>query len=308
MLKFIFSRFLQAIPTLFILVTISFFLMRLAPGSPFMGERAYPPEVMKNINAKYGLDKPLIVQYSIYLKNLAQGDFGPSFVYKDLSVNDLLAQSFPVSIILGVIAFILSVFTGVGIGIIAALKQNSILDYCVMAFTMIGVVLPSFIIAPLLVLIFSIKLELLPSGGWNNGEIRYLILPVLALCIVYVATISRITRSSMIEILHSDFIRTAKSKGLSSSRILFYHALRPALIPVISYLSPAFVGIITGSVVIESFFTIPGVGQLFVNGALNRDYSLVLSLTIIVGVLTIFFNAIVDIIYVFLDPKIKIKA
>lgn len=304
MLKFIFFRILQAIPTLFILITISFFLMRLAPGSPFMGERAYPPEVMANINAKYGLDKPLIVQYGVYLKNLMRGDFGPSFVYKDLSVNDLLAQAFPVSIFLGIIAFIFAVFVGISIGIIAALNQNSILDYCIMTFAMIGVVLPSFVVAPLLVLIFAINLVLLPSGGWNNGELRFLILPVLALCIGYVASIARITRGSMIEVLHSDFIRTAKAKGLSSLRILLTHALKPALIPVVSYLSLAFVGIITGSVIIETFFSIPGVGQLFVNGALNRDYSLVLSLTIIVGTLTIVFNAIADIIYAFLDPKI----
>jgi len=304
MIKFICYRILQAIPTLFILISISFFLMRLAPGSPFMGERAYPPEVMANINAKYGLDKPLIVQYGVYLKDLAHGDFGPSFVYKDLSVNDLLAQSFPVSIILGCIAFVIAVLVGVSVGIIAALNQNKIIDYCVMAFAMIGVVLPSFILAPLLVIIFAIKLELLPAGGWGNGEFKFLILPVMALCVAYIARISRITRGSMIEILHSDFIRTAKAKGLGVFRILFKHALKPALIPVISYLSPAFVGIITGSVVIETFFTIPGVGQLFVNGALNRDYSLVLSLTIIVGALTIFFNALVDIAYAFLDPKI----
>lgn len=304
MLKFILFRILQAIPTLFILITISFFLMRLAPGSPFMGEKVYPSEVMANINAKYGLDKPLIVQYGVYLKDLIRGDFGPSFVYKDLSVNDLLSQSFLVSIVLGVMAFIVAVVLGVSIGIIAALNQNRIIDYCIMTFAMIGVVLPSFIIAPLLVLIFAIKLNVLPSGGWNNGEVQYLILPVLALCVAYIATISRITRGSMIEILHSDFIRTAKAKGLSSFRILVYHALKPALIPVVSYLSPAFVGIITGSVVIETFFTIPGVGQLFVNEALNRDYSLVLSLTIIVGFLTILFNAIADIIYAFLDPKI----
>ncbi|TQR33836.1 oligopeptide ABC transporter permease OppB [Campylobacter sp. MIT 99-7217] len=304
MLKFIFFRILQALPTLFVLITVSFFLMRLAPGSPFMGEVAYPPEVMANINAKYGLDKPLLVQYLTYLGSLLQGDFGPSFVYKDLSVNDLLAQAFPVSISLGIIAFCFAVVIGVSIGITAALNQNSILDYCVMAFAMIGVVLPSFIIAPLLVLIFAINLEFLPSGGWNNGDPKFMILPVAALCIAYMAAIARITRGSMIEILHSDFIRTARSKGLSSLRILFKHALKPALIPVVSYLSPAFVGIITGSVVIETLFTIPGVGQLFVNGALNRDYSLVLSLTIIVGALTILFNAIADILYAFLDPKI----
>lgn len=304
MIKFIFFRILQAIPTLFFLITISFFLMRLAPGSPFMGERAYPPEVMANINAKYGLDKPLIVQYSVYLKDLLKGDFGPSFVYKDLSVNDLVSQAFPVSITLGVIAFVVAVSLGVSVGIIAALRQNSFIDYCIMAFAMVGVVLPNFVIAPLIVLLFSIKLGLLPSGGWNI-EIQFLLLPVIALSLSYVARVARITRGSMVEVLHSDFIRTAKAKGLSSFRILVHHALKPAMIPVISYLSPAFVGIITGSVVVETFFTIPGVGQLFVNGALNRDYSLVLSLTIIVGALMILFNAIVDIAYAFLDPRIK---
>lgn len=304
MIKFIFFRILQAIPTLFFLITISFFLMRLAPGSPFMGERAYPPEVMANINAKYGLDKPLIVQYGVYLKDLLKGDFGPSFVYKDLSVNDLVSQAFPVSITLGVIAFVVAVSLGVSVGIIAALRQNSFIDYCIMAFAMVGVVLPNFVIAPLIVLLFSIKLGLLPSGGWNI-EIQFLLLPVIALSLSYVARVARITRGSMVEVLHSDFIRTAKAKGLSSFRILVHHALKPAMIPVISYLSPAFVGIITGSVVVETFFTIPGVGQLFVNGALNRDYSLVLSLTIIVGALMILFNAIVDIAYAFLDPRIK---
>ncbi|MDO4673883.1 oligopeptide ABC transporter permease OppB [Campylobacter sp.] len=304
MLKFIVWRILQAIPTMFVLITLSFFLMRLAPGSPFMGEIAYPPEVMANIHAKYGLDKPLYLQYFSYLGNLLRGDFVPSFVYKDLSVNELIAQSFPVSIILGGLAFVIAVLIGMSAGIIAALNQNKFLDYCVMSFAMVGVVLPSFIIAPLLVLIFAIGLNWLPSGGWNNAATQYLILPVLALCLSYIARISRLTRGSMIEILHSDFIRTAKAKGLSSLRIIIIHALKPSLIPVISYLSPAFVGIITGSVVIETIFTIPGMGQLFVNGALNRDYSLVLSLTIIVGVLTIALNAIADILYAFLDPKI----
>ena len=225
-------------------------------------------------------------------------------MYKDLSVNDLVSQAFPVSITLGVIAFVVAVSLGVSVGIIAALRQNSFIDYCIMAFAMVGVVLPNFVIAPLIVLLFSIKLGLLPSGGWNI-EIQFLLLPVIALSLSYVARVARITRGSMVEVLHSDFIRTAKAKGLSSFRILVHHALKPAMIPVISYLSPAFVGIITGSVVVETFFTIPGVGQLFVNGALNRDYSLVLSLTIIVGALMILFNAIVDIAYAFLDPRIK---
>lgn len=304
MLRFIVWRFLQAIPTLFVLITLSFFLMRLAPGSPFMGERVYPPEVMANIEAKYGFNQPIYLQYLSYLKDLSRGDFGPSFVYKDLSVNDLVAQAFPVSVILGGIAFVVAVIVGMIMGIVAALNHNRFLDYCVMAFAMIGVVLPNFVLAPLLILIFALWWGFFPAGGWNNAAPQFLVLPVIALCLSYIARIARLMRGSMIEILHSDFIRTAKAKGLSSFRIVCKHALKPALIPVVSYLSPAFVGIITGSVVIETIFTIPGIGQLFVNGALNRDYSLVLSLTILVGALTIVFNAIADILYAFLDPKI----
>ena len=295
MLKLIFRRILEAIPTLFILITVSFFMMRLAPGSPFSSEKNYPPEVIANIEAKYHLNEPLMVQYGIYLKNLAHGDFGPSFKYKDYTV----------SLKLGFSAFILALVFGISAGVIAALKQNKWLDYLIMTFAMTGVVVPSFVVAPLLVLIFSITLKLLPSGGWNNGQFIYMLMPMVALSLSYIASIARIMRSSMIEVLHSNFIRTAKAKGLPMSRIVLKHALRPALLPVISYMGPAFVGIITGSMVIESIFVLPGIGQLFVNGALNRDYSLVLSLTILVGTLTIVFNAIVDILYAVIDPKIR---
>ena len=305
MFKFILQRVLEALPTLFILITFSFFLMRLAPGSPFTSERAYPPEVMANIEAKYHLNEPLHKQYILYLKNLAQGDFGPSFKYKDQSVNDLIASAFPVSFKLGMTAFAFAVLIGIFAGSLAALKQNSRWDYILMSFSMIGVVMPSFVFAPLLVLLFAITLGWLPAGGWNGGVALYMILPVASLTIGYVAGIARIMRGSMIEVLHSNFIRTAKAKGLSTARIILKHALRPALLPVITYLGPAFVGIITGSMVIESVFGLPGMGQLFVNGALNRDYSLVLSLTILVGTLTILFNAIVDILYAVIDPKIR---
>lgn len=305
MFKFILKRVLEALPTLFILITFSFFLMRLAPGSPFTSERAYPPEVMANIEAKYHLNEPLHKQYILYLKNLAQGDFGPSFKYKDQSVNDLIASAFPVSFKLGMTAFAFAVLIGIFAGSLAALNQNSRWDYILMSFSMIGVVMPSFVFAPLLVLLFAITLGWLPAGGWNGGAALYMILPVASLTIGYVAGIARIMRGSMIEVLHSNFIRTAKAKGLSTSRIILKHALRPALLPVITYLGPAFVGIITGSMVIESVFGLPGMGQLFVNGALNRDYSLVLSLTILVGTLTILFNAIVDILYAVIDPKIR---
>ncbi|MCX8955920.1 oligopeptide ABC transporter permease OppB [Erwinia psidii] len=305
MLKFILRRFLEAIPTLLILITISFFMMRLAPGSPFTGERTLPPEVMANIEAKYHLHDPIWKQYSDYLLQLAHGDFGPSFKYKDYSVNYLVGHAFPVSAKLGLAAFILAIILGVTAGVIAALKQNSKWDFMVMGVAMTGVVIPSFVVAPLLVLIFAIALKWLPGGGWNGGQLKFMILPMVALSLAYIASIARITRGSMIEVLHSNFIRTARAKGLPMHRIVLRHALKPAMLPVISYLGPAFVGIITGSMVIETIYGLPGIGQLFVNGALNRDYSLVLSLTILVGALTILFNAIVDVLYAVIDPKIR---
>ncbi len=305
MLKFILRRVLEAIPTLLILITISFFMMRLAPGSPFTGERNLPPEVMANIEAKYHLNDPLYKQYFNYLGQLAQGDFGPSFKYKDYSVNELVASSFPTSAKLGLCAFIFAVVLGVSAGVVAALKQNTRWDYMVMGFAMTGVVIPSFVVAPLLVFIFAITLHWLPGGGWNGGELKFILLPMIALSLSYIASIARITRGSMIEVLHSNFIRTARAKGLPMRKIVFRHALKPALLPVLSYMAPAFVGIITGSMVIETIFNLPGIGQLFVNGALNRDYSLVLSLTILVGALTILFNAVVDVLYAVIDPKIR---
>lgn len=305
MLKLILKRILEAIPTLFVLVTISFFMMRLAPGSPFTNERGYPPEVMANIEAKYHLNEPLTTQYLGYWKSLAQGDLGPSFKYKDYSVNELLAQAFPVSVKVGLYAFILAVLLGVTFGVIAALRQNSWIDYLLMSFSMTGVVIPSFVTAPILILLFAVTLHWLPGGGWNNGAFINMILPTIALALVYLAGIARIMRSSMIEVMNSQFIRTARAKGLPLRVIVLKHALRPALLPVISYLGPAFVGIITGSIVIETIFGLPGIGQLFVNGALNRDYGMVLSLTILMGILTIAFNAIVDVLYAVIDPKIR---
>ena len=305
MLKLIFKRLLEAIPTLFVLVTISFFMMRLAPGSPFTSERGYPPEVMANIEAKYHLNEPLTTQYMSYWKSLAQGDLGPSFKYKDYSVNELLAQAFPVSVKLGLYAFILALVLGVTFGVIAALRQNSWLDYLLMTFSMTGVVIPSFVTAPILILLFAVTLRWLPGGGWNNGAFNNMILPTVALALVYLAGIARIMRGSMIEVMNSQFIRTARAKGLPMRVIVWKHALRPALLPVISYLGPAFVGIITGSIVIETIFGLPGIGKLFVNGALNRDYGMVLSLTILMGILTIVFNAIVDLLYAVIDPKIR---
>ncbi|WP_409420161.1 oligopeptide ABC transporter permease OppB [Pseudaeromonas sp. ZJS20] len=305
MVKFIFKRILEAIPTLLVLITVSFFMMRFAPGNPFSSERALPPEVKANIEAKYGLDKPVYQQYLSYLGNLAKGDLGPSFKYKDFSVNHLVRQALPVSATIGLAAFCLAVLVGVSFGTLAALRQNSWLDYGLMASAMFGVVVPSFVLAPILVLIFAIGLRWLPAGGWQHGQLQFMVLPVIGMTVYYVSAIARIMRGSMIEIMNANFIRTARAKGLPLRHIVLRHALRPAMLPVVSYLGPAFVGIITGSVVIETIFGLPGIGQLFVNGALNRDYSMVLGLTILVGALTITFNAVVDILYAFIDPKIR---
>lgn len=305
MFKLMIKRLLEAIPTMLFLITVSFFMMRLAPGSPFTGEKNLPPAVIANIEAKYHLNEPMMMQFWHYLVQLAHGDFGPSFKYKDLTINQLLSQTLPVSVELGVWAFIIAVIIGITAGVIAALKQNSLIDYSVMTLAMTGVAIPSFVKAPLMVLIFAVTLKWLPAGGWNDGAFKNMILPVTALSIGYIASIARIMRGSMIETMNSQFIRTARAKGLPLHHIVLKHALRPAMLPVVSYLGPAFVGIITGSIVIEVIFGLPGIGQLFVNGALNRDYSVVMTLTILVGVLTIFFNAVVDILYSVIDPKIK---
>ncbi|WP_022940363.1 oligopeptide ABC transporter permease OppB [Psychromonas hadalis] len=305
MFKFIFKRILEAIPTMLILITVSFFLMRFAPGNPFSSERTLPPQVMENINAKYGLDKPVFVQYTTYLGNVLQGDLGPSFKYKDFTVNELVADALPVSAKIGVVAFVFSLIFGVSVGTLAALRQNSWLDYAVMSTAMLGIVMPSFVLAPVLIYIFSIGLGWFPAGGWMDGSWHYMVLPVLAMAMMYVATFARITRGSMIEVLNSNFIRTARAKGLSYRYIVLKHALKPAMLPVVSYMGPAFVGIITGSVVIETIFGLPGIGKLFVNAAFNRDYSLVMGVTILIGFLFILFNAIVDILLAYVDPKIR---
>ena len=305
MLTFIFKRILEAIPTLLILITVSFFLMHSAPGSPFSGERALPPEVLANINAKYHLDEPVLNQYFYYLSGLLQGDLGPSFRYKDFTINELIAQSFPVSAKIGLWSFLVALLIGISCGVIAALRQNSWLDYSVMGFANLGIVLPNFVLAPLCILFFSIYNHWLPPGGWNGGAWPYLVMPVIAMSTSYIAQIARITRGSMIETMHSNFIRTARAKGLPKYRIIFQHALRPTMLPVISYLGPAFVGIVTGSVIVDVYFGTGGIGQHFINGALNRDYSMVMGVTILVGTLTIVFNAIVDILYAVIDPKIR---
>jgi len=305
MVSFIIRRLLVAVPTVLALITVSFVLMHAAPGGPLTNERNVPEVVMQNIEAKYNLDKPLWQQYFIYVGNVAQGDLGPSFRYKDYTVNELIESSFPRSAYIGAWSFLFVVVFGIALGVVAALRQNRWPDYSVMTVAMTGVVFPNFVMAPLLVLLFAVTLRWLPAGGWEGGQVEYIVMPIIAMATSYIAQVARITRSSMIETLRSPFIRTARAKGIPRHKIVLRHALKPALIPVVSYLGPAFVGIITGSVIIDQVFSTGGIGQHFVNGAINRDYSLILGVTILVGVLTIAFNAIVDILYTWLDPRVR---
>ncbi|EPJ44417.1 MAG: oligopeptide transport system permease OppB [Osedax symbiont Rs1] len=307
MFSFIIRRTFSSIPTILILILISFALMRLAPGSPFSSDRGLPPEVLANLEAKYGLNLPWFEQLYTYLKGIIFSfDFGPSFKYKDRSVNDILAQGFPVTLTYGLWSFFIAVAVGIPLGIAAAVRHNTKLDYLAVGFSIGAQVLPNFVMAPILVIIFTLWLNWLPGGGWNGGEWQYVIMPVIALSTSYMASIARITRSSMLEVLSANFIRTAKAKGLANSSIILNHALKPALLPVISYLGPAFVSMITGSVIIDIYFSTGGMGQFFVDAALNRDYSLLMGVTIVFGVMTILFNTIVDIAYAWLDPKIRL--
>ena len=305
MLSFALKRLTAAIPTLLVLITLAFFMMRLAPGGPFDLEKPVPAEVRANLDAAYGLDKPLLVQYANYLGDVLQGDLGPSFQYVDYSVNELIAQGFPVSLKLGISAMIVAVVFGSLFGMIAAMRQNSVTDYSMMTVAMTGISIPNFVVAPLLILVFAVALGWLPAGGWNNGAWPNMVLPVIALGLPQVAYVARIMRGSMIEVLRSNYLRTARAKGLPMRQVMLRPALKPAFLPVLSYLGPATAGIITGSVVMEQIFSIPGLGRFFVQGALNRDYTLVLGVVIFYGALIIVFNFLVDLLYSVLDPKVR---
>jgi len=304
-IRYSIKRFLGAIPTLLILIALAFFMIRVAPGGPFDAERALLPEIEANLRAAYHLDEPLYQQFARYLGALVQGDFGPSFQYRDFSVTELIMTGFPVSLRLGGSAILLAFLIGVSAGSIAALRQNSAIDYSVMAVSMTGISIPNFVMAPILILVFAVYLGWLPAGGLGDGSIRNLILPVIALALPQIAYISRLTRGSMIEVLRSNFIRTAKAQGLSMTTIMLRHALKPGLLPVVSYLGPATAAVITGSVVIEQIFGVPGLGRFFVQGALNRDYTLVMGVVVFYGILIIVFNFLVDLAYAWLDPKVK---
>jgi oligopeptide transport system permease protein len=306
MLSFALKRLLTAIPTLLVLLALSFALIRVAPGGPFDAEKELPPEIEARLVEAYHLDEPLYMQFGRYLGGLMQGDFGPSFQYKDYTVTELIAAGFPVSLKLGGLAMLLALSFGIAIGTIAALKQNSSTDHVVMASAMLGISIPVFVMAPLLILFFAVQLRWLPAGGLGEGAWANLVLPVVSLALPQIAYIARLTRGSMIEVLRSDFIRTARAQGLPQAEIILGHALKPALIPIVSYLGPATAGIITGSVVIEQIFGVPGLGRYFVQGALNRDYTLVMGVVVFYGVLIIVFNFLVDLAYRWLDPRVKL--
>ena len=308
MLRLIFKRLLTAIPTLLVLVTAAFFLMRAVPGGPFAGERNLTPQVEQNLRAAYHLDESLGMQYLRYLGGLLQGDLGPSFQYPDYSVAELIAAGLPYSLQLGGLAFLLALAVGIPAGVVAARHANSPTDMGIMAFCLVGISVPNFVVAPLLVLVFAIHLDWLPAMAVEAGRgmgLRNMVLPVIALALPQIAYIARITRSSMLDVLGAGYITMARARGLSERRVLWGHALRPALLPVASYLGPAAAALLTGSVVVEQIFGIPGIGRYFVQGAVNRDYTLVMGVVVFYGTLVIGFNMLVDISYRLIDPRLR---
>lgn len=307
MAQYTLRRLLGAIPTLLLVIVLAFLLVHAAPGGPFDAERVLPPEIEANINAFYHLDEPLPQQFVRYLSNLARGDLGPSYRYRDYTVSELIAGALPVSILLGSLSMLLAIIVGIGAGTIAALRQNSTLDRVVMAFAMTGISIPVFVIAPLLVLLFAVNMNWLPAGWSGTTSATRLLLPVVSLALPQIAYIARLTRASMIDVLASGYIRTARAQGLGTFAIIRYHALKPAMMPVISYMGPAIAAILTGSVVVEQIFGIPGVGQFFVSGALNRDYTLVLGIVIVYATLIVLMNLLVDIFYGVIDPRVRYR-
>ncbi len=307
MAGFAFRRLLGALPTLFVLVAVAFALIRVAPGGPFDSEKTLAPEIRANLEKAYHLDEPLHRQFLRYLGGLLRGDFGPSFQYPDYTVTELIMAGFPVSLRLGGLAILLAVGVGVAVGTLAALKQNSAVDHAAMAAAMTGISIPSFVMAPLLILLFAVWLGWLPAGGLGDGSLRHLVLPVVSLALPQIAYVARLTRGSMIEMLRSPFVRTALAKGLPMRAVVLRHALRPALVPVVSYLGPATAAVITGSVVIEQIFGVPGLGRYFVLGALNRDYTLVMGVVVFYGVLIVLLNLLVDLAYAWLDPRVSYR-
>lgn len=306
MLAYITRRLLIAIPTLLILTIACYILMFQAPGGPFTSERPLPQTVLDNLNAKYGLDDPMPVQIFNYVKGIVtEFDFGPSFKSKDRTVNEVIAAGFPVTLTYGTISFVVAALVGISLGVLAAIRHNTLLDYIAVGASFSAQALPNFVMAPILVLVFTLQLGWLPGGGWEGGKWPYLVMPVIALSTSFMASIARITRASMLEVLNSNYVRTARAKGLPGRTVIWRHTMKPTLMPVVSYLGPTFVGMVTGSVIIDLYFSTGGIGQFYVNSAFTRDYSVMLGITILYGALTITANLIVDVLYAWLDPKIR---
>lgn len=303
MFTFILKRLLSMIPILLVVATITFFLMRVAPGGPYADLKATSPEIIENINKKFHFDEPLYMQYLRYLGDVCKGDFGPSFKYPGRTVNEIIAMSFPVSLQLGLLSLAFALIFGVIAGMLASLKQNTFWDYSIMGIAMIGISIPNFVLGPLLILIFCIMIPLFPVVGWENFS--SMILPAITLGAIYLAYIARLTRGGMLEIKGADFIRTARAKGLSESKIMIRHAFRGGILPVVSFLGPAVSWIVTQSLVVESIFNIPGLGRYFVNSALNRDYTMVMGVVIFYAAILVLMNLVVDVIYAVLDPRVK---
>ncbi len=305
MTRFVVRRLLSIVPTLWVIVTITFFLIRLAPGGPFVSEREIPAEAKAALSAKYGLDQPMHVQYFRYLTNVARFDFGPSYKFPSRSVREIILGALPTSLELGGLALLFALVIGIPIGAIAAMRQNSAWDHVPMGFAMLGVSIPNFVLGPLLIFVFALTLRWLPPALW--GGLSHKILPVITLSAIYVAYIARLTRGGMLEVTRQDFIRTARAKGLPEWRIVVRHALRGGLLPVVSFLGPAVARAVTGAIVVEKIFAIPGVGQYFVNAAFNRDYTLVMGVVIFYAGFLILFNMIVDVMYGLLDPRVQME-
>lgn len=305
MVRFALRRLFLAIPTLFVIVTAAFFVMRFAPGGPFDQEQTLPPEIAANLQKAYGLDQPVAVQYGHYLAGLAHGDLGPSFRYKDFRVSDLIARGLPITLTVGSLALLIAVGLGVPLGMLAALRQNGVLDHTVMGVAMFGIAVPNFVVAPVLALLFGVKLGWLPVAGWESGQVRFLILPVITLALPFVAYLARLARGSLLEVLQAPYLRAARAKGLARGALLRRHALKPTLMPVVSFLGPATAALLTGSLVVEQVFGLPGVGRYFVQGAINRDYTLVMGMVIFYAVLILLLNLVVDLVYGWLDPRIR---
>jgi oligopeptide transport system permease protein len=305
MLRYALRRMAGLVPTLLVIITVSFFVVRLAPGGPFDQEQTLAPQVRANLDRAYGLDRPIVFQYWRYLRGLSHGDFGPSFKQHDFSVAELISQGLPVSGSLGIAAILLALLIGIPLGLAAAVWRQTSVDYGISSLVVLGMALPGFVTGPLLALVFGVYLQWLPAAGWEEASPRYFVLPALTLALPVIAYVARLTRASLLDVFQANFIRTARARGLGPWRILWGHALRPALLPVVSYLGPAAAFVVTGSLVVETVFGLPGTGRYLVQGAINRDYTLVMGMVIVYGTLVLLLNLIGDLVYGWLDPRVR---